>query len=348
MSFNKNSWITSGIIFVLAAAFTIFCGILIANMTGKTEKKDPENTDQQVAEENVDPPAQSDPFEEAASDESGIEIIESDSTEEPITLPPSDPHPKREKRNLSPLSAEQLAQIQGAYDGTVKTFYCTGAPDINNRPGSCNELFGYFAANFPDFLVYNSADPSQANCSFTFVLLNEYNNNTAAVLDILNQYGIKAVFFTDVAYCQANTDLIRRIIREGHEIGSLGASFPDGGLAWFPLENQMTDIVNFHQYMMDAFDYSMDKFLFGYDVYSDQSLALLKQLGYRAVFYSINYADYDSNMQINPDAFVLDMETRLHYGALYSLHTCNNAILTVLPNLINYIYNHGYLIEPVY
>lgn len=49
-------------------------------------------------------------------------------------------------------------------------------------------------------------------------------NGTGIILDILNEYKIKATFFCTVAFAQNASDIIGRIVREGHEVASHGYS----------------------------------------------------------------------------------------------------------------------------
>jgi cellulose synthase/poly-beta-1,6-N-acetylglucosamine synthase-like glycosyltransferase/peptidoglycan/xylan/chitin deacetylase (PgdA/CDA1 family) len=50
---------------------------------------------------------------------------------------------------------------------------------------------------------------------------------TPQILDILQQYHVPAVFFVVGKYAEAHPELIRRIVREGHEIGNHSFAHPD-------------------------------------------------------------------------------------------------------------------------
>jgi peptidoglycan/xylan/chitin deacetylase (PgdA/CDA1 family) len=66
---------------------------------------------------------------------------------------------------------------------------------------------------------------------------------TETILDILKEFGIKATFFSTVVFARNAEHIIRRIIHEGHELGSHGwfhSSFDNGDL--LASRNELTKI----------------------------------------------------------------------------------------------------------
>lgn len=333
---NKSAWILASIIFVVAAGFTVFCGISIANMT-KTREKTPETTaapEETPAVADTESPVETLPPAETESEPAAEETTEAPT--ETIETPSA-------SGSIRALSADELNSIRATYDGTVTTYYTSNDRDGANRPNYNAALEQTLKAKFPNVHLFN--DAVQSSISLCFILTIEYDSNTSAAISILDQSGIKGTFFMDYNYASSHPDIVQILINNGHEIGSLGYAFPDGGLAHLSLEDQQQDILNFHNYMHDTYGYEMKKFYPGYEQYSEQSLALLTSMGYSPVFYTVNYVDYSHDEAIDPNTFLTAMINQLHDHAVYSFHTTNAASVQVLPGLISQAFNSGYQIQ---
>ena len=343
MKNNPRSWALTGVLFAVACAFTIFSGISIADMVKPDE---PTIASESENESDTEAPSYEEPetLAPASSEEPETETAETESVPEETTTEEAPPETAAPQENASyrTLTEEELQNIAASYDGTLKNFYSSRDTDETNRPICCNNLYQDLISKFSAVSVYNNAD--SATAALCFILTIEYDDNTSNLLNVLANYGVKATFFVDQNYCEHNPGVISRIINEGHELASLGATFPSNGLASLPLANQMNDIAAFHEYIQNAYGYSMSKLYYGYDVYSDQAVALANAMGYRVCFYSINYVDYDHNAAIDANAFLQDMQTRLHYGAIYSFHTTNIASVNIMAGLIEHIQAQGYTI----
>ena len=68
----------------------------------------------------------------------------------------------------------------------------------------------------------------------SLLFLVEQNNNIEKILNILNNYEIKATFYTDGNWFENNNEKIIDLIEEGHTIGNLGYnySYNVNGISW--------------------------------------------------------------------------------------------------------------------
>lgn len=339
MSNTKKEWILAAVVFTVAAAFTIFCGISIANMTKARNQEEEttaavEETAETVTAETSESGAPPEETPQAASEyiPTESEVMSSSETASSAETVAAS--------SLNALSADAINSIRGNYDGTVTTFYTLPDRDAANRPANIVQLDEQFKSKFQNVHIINDNDIS--SISICFILTVEFDSNTMSAIAALDQYGVKGTFFVDQAYAAANPGVIQTLIANGHEIGSLGYAFPNGGIASLSLEDQYQDILAMHMYMKDTFGYEMKKFYLGYEQYSEQTLALLTSMGYSVVFYSINYPDYNHAEAIDANAFLADISSKLHDHAVISLHTTNAASIQILPGLISQAMNSGY------
>ncbi len=331
MQTEKRLWLIACVIFLAAAGFSIFAGFSIAGMTRRGDIKP---SDAQTDDEGAltpDSESQDVPPDDAATVPD--ETPEAESTE-PETLP------EPIAGNIHLLPSSDLDTIRSLYSGDVVSFHSAGDRDEQNRPVFLSELSRDFTDRFKNIRIFNGNDGQTV--SFIFLLTAENGRNTEMILNHLLERGLKATFFIDFYYAAQNQGLILRMIEEGHEIGSLGYSLPEGGIAYSDLSEQQQDAMDMQQEAIKLFNYPMSKYYFGYEAYSEQSLALMTQMGYTVTFFSANYQDYNATEAIDVNTFLEAMKAELHPGAVYCLHTVNNATVEMLPHLLDYIQASGY------
>ena len=338
MQTEKRLWLIACVVFLAAAGFAIFAGFSIAGMTGRgeikpsgsnTDEEDPFASEEEGPEEPVEtlPPAS-----ETAPEEEETEP----SSEEPATLP------EPAAGNIHLLSSEELDQIRNLYSSEVTAFHSAGERDEQNRPVLLTALSQDLTEHYKNVRIFNGG--SDKSVSLIFLLTAENGRNTELILNHLLARGVKATFFIDYYYAAQNQGLIARMIEEGHEIGSLGYHLPEGGIAYSDIADQQQDAMDLQQAVEEMFHYTMSKYYFGYDAYSEQSLALMTQMGYTVVFFSSSYPDYNATEAIDTAAFLETMKNELHPNAVYCLHTVNNSTVDMIPGLLDHILNSGYQI----
>ena len=98
-----------------------------------------------------------------------------------------------------------------------------------------------------------------------------------------------------------------------------------------------------HRYMQEQFDYDMYLFRYPAGIYSEQSLALVQQLGYRSVFWSFAYRDWVTDDQPEPTAALQKITQRLHPGAIYLLHAVSATNAEIMGDFIDGVRAQGYV-----
>ena len=169
------------------------------------------------------------------------------------------------------------------------------------------------------------------------------NGYTARILDVLKDKNVKAVFFVTLPYAKQNKSLITRMIDEGHIVGNHSVnhlSFPS-----LNLQKAKSEIMELHDYIKENFNYEMTLFRFPMGEFSEQMLALVQSCGYRSVFWSFAYADWNtSNQPDNTDAYNLITENS-HNGAIFLLHAVSKTNTEVLGDVIDKFREQGYSIN---
>lgn len=200
--------------------------------------------------------------------------------------------------------------------------------DKNNRTTEAVKL----QAKYGRFDAYFIAPENTGKFYLTFDEGYE-NGCTAEILDILKIKQVQAVFFITGDYAQREPELVQRMIDEGHVLGNHTWKH------WNPTEKTLgeakADIVKLHDYVKETFDYNMFLYRPPEGAFSEQTLAMLQQMGYVTVLWSFAYKDYDVNNQPDYATGYARTTKFIHEGAIYLLHAVSKTNAKLLPAFID-------------
>lgn len=166
------------------------------------------------------------------------------------------------------------------------------------------------------------------------------NGNTSKILDVLKAKNIKAAFFCTLDNIEAEPELIARMINEGHIVGNHSASHPSfDKLSRAEMAYELEECEN---YLREKFGYSSKYFRFPMGNYSESALDLISSLGITSVFWSLAYADWNTDKQKGADYAFKNVTERLHPGAVILLHSVSKDNADALEKIIDYALEKGY------
>lgn len=166
------------------------------------------------------------------------------------------------------------------------------------------------------------------------------NGFTPQILDTLKEKNVKAIFFCTYDYIKDNPDIVKRMIAEGHIVGN--HSYRHYNMTEVDTETARDEVTLLHDYMAEQFGYEMTLFRFPEGEFSEQNLAIVNSLGYKSVFWSFAYADWDTSNPPDPDTAYKKITSSTHDGAILLLHAVSSTNAGILPNVIDDIRSQGY------
>ena len=169
------------------------------------------------------------------------------------------------------------------------------------------------------------------------------NGYTAQILDILKEKKVSAVFFVTYDYVKRNDELIKRMINEGHIIGNHSWSHPS--MPDLSTENCKLEITKLHDYMLENYNYEMKYIRPPRGEFSERTLAITKNLGYKTILWSFAYKDYDVNNQPDNNKAFARVTESIHDGAIYLLHAVSKTNTEILSDVIDEWRNKGFTIS---
>ena len=211
------------------------------------------------------------------------------------------------------------------------SFRTEGSPPVGNA-GSA-QLRRYDAV----FL----GDPSDKVLYLTFDAGYE-NGCTEKILDTLKTHQVPAAFFLVGNYLEQNPDLVRRMAAEGHIVGNHTMHHPD--------MSRIADEASFRKELEDL--ETLYKQVTGEEMkkyyrppqgtYSEENLEMAKKLGYRTVFWSLAYVDWNNDNQPTAEYAFSKLLPRTHNGAVILLHSTSTTNAQILDELLTKWKEQGY------
>lgn len=166
------------------------------------------------------------------------------------------------------------------------------------------------------------------------------NGYTPQILDTLKEKGVKAIFFVTYDFASQNPDLVKRMIDEGHIVGN--HSYRHYTMDEVSDEVAKEEVSYLHKYVKDKFGYTMSYFRFPKGEFSERSLQIVKDLGYKSVFWSFAYADWDPDNQTEENQAFTHICESTHPGAIFLLHAVSKTNADILGKVIDDVKKQGY------
>ena len=204
------------------------------------------------------------------------------------------------------------------------SFRQEGAPPIGNA--GKDQLRQYQAAyigNTNEKVLYLTFDAGYEN------------GCTAKILDTLKEKQVPAAFFLVGNYIRQSPDLVRRMVAEGHTVGNHTMHHYDmsrlSDKAAFSKE--LTDLEALYK---ETVGQELPKFYRPpQGIYSEENLKMAQELGYKTLFWSLAYVDWNNDSQPTREAAFAKLLPRTHNGAVVLLHSTSKTNAEILGELID-------------
>lgn len=166
------------------------------------------------------------------------------------------------------------------------------------------------------------------------------NGYTSMILDVLKEKNVKAAFFCTLSEVKPHPEIIARMINEGHVVGNHSVTHPD--FSSLSRKKMYEEVKGFDDYMREHFGYSSLFFRYPQGKYNEDSLYFLNSMGFKCVFWSLAYSDWDLGSQKGADYAVRTVTERLHPGAVILLHAVSPDNAEGLGDIIDTARDMGY------
>jgi peptidoglycan-N-acetylmuramic acid deacetylase len=174
------------------------------------------------------------------------------------------------------------------------------------------------------------------------------NGYTASILDTLRENNVHATFFVTKPYVTSsfngvsNAELLKRMSNEGHIIGN--HSVQHKSMATFTAEADFNaEITGVEDAVNNISGCKMSKYFRPPEgIFSELSLYYTQKMGYKSMFFSLAYKDYNVDNQPDPESSEATLLKNTRDGTICLLHAVSKTNATILDSLIKEWKNRGY------
>lgn len=196
------------------------------------------------------------------------------------------------------------------------------APDFPESANEISEHGGLFIGNAEEKKIYLTFDAGYEN------------GNIERILDVMSEKGVTGAFFILSNLIRKNPELVRRMADDGHLVCNHTSNHAD--MTRVSAAEMRASIERLEREYTDLTGDEMAKyFRFPEGKYTLDRVKFAESLGYRTVFWSLAYDDWDNTRQPNEERAIEKLTGRVHPGAIILLHPTSATNAAILGRLID-------------
>lgn len=200
--------------------------------------------------------------------------------------------------------------------------------------------------DYKKYGAYYVGDTSEKKIFLTFDEGYE-NGYSAKILDILKEKDVKAAFFCTGSYLRDNPELVKRMAAEGHIVGN--HSYNHLNQTTIGNDKIKSEINDCEYRYQEITGEQMPKFFRPPEgAYTEKSLAIAHNMGYKTIFWSFAYKDWLVDSQPGKQVAYNKIMNSVHNGAIYLLHAVSDSNTEALPQVIDDLKAQGYTFGTLY
>jgi peptidoglycan-N-acetylmuramic acid deacetylase len=167
------------------------------------------------------------------------------------------------------------------------------------------------------------------------------NGNVAKVLDALAAEGATGAFFILGHVAEKNPELVRRMAEEGHLVCNHTYSHKD--MTGRSADEFAAELRRMEDVCRTSTGVEMAKYFRPPEGKFDvEMLRQAKDLGYKTIFWSFAYADWDNGKQMSEEAALDKIMENTHNGEVLLLHPTSATNAAIMQRVIQELKAQGY------
>ena len=198
-----------------------------------------------------------------------------------------------------------------------------------------------FISSYNGYYIDTASDENNKTVYLTFDAGYE-NGNVEKILDVLKEKNVTGAFFILENLVKRNPELVRRMAAEGHLVCNHTASHKD--ITSFTNKDCLeAELKKLEDSALEYTGVEVAKYFRPPEGrFSKQSLEWACDLGYKTVFWSFAYADWDNNNQMDTETALNKIVDGIHPGEILLLHPTSKTNCMILSDLIDCFRSKGY------
>ena len=167
------------------------------------------------------------------------------------------------------------------------------------------------------------------------------NGNVERILDTLKEEGVPAAFFVLGNVIEKETDLIIRMQDEGHLV--CNHTFSHRSMVSKSREEFIIELKRLEDCCIEKTGKPLSKYYRPPEgKFDEASLGYAQEMGYKTVFWSFAYDDWDNNRQMSEERAKNKILENIHNGEIMLLHPTSSTNAEILGDVIRVLKAQGY------
>lgn len=160
---------------------------------------------------------------------------------------------------------------------------------------------------------------------------------------MLKANDVKAAFFVVKPYITSNPDIIKRMVAEGHLVANHSSKHPAMPVRANNPEAFKKEFTEVEDAFKELTGTEMPKYFRPpMGKFSEKTLSMTKELGYKTIFWSFAHVDWDVNNQPSVQKTHDTVINRIHDGCIILLHAVSKSNTEALDSIIKDLKAQGY------
>lgn len=228
----------------------------------------------------------------------------------------------------------------GAASSRSHSWYCAHVkghlqPPPPTELSFIEELDGYYADRH-----HSDPDAQDKVIYLTFDVGYE-NGNVGKILDILKEQQAPGAFFVLSNVVTSAPDLVRRMLEEGHTVCNHTAHHKD--MSRLGKEAFLSELQQLEALCLGSLGEAPAKYYRPPEGrFSEENLVWAKENGYKTVFWSFAYPDWDNDRQPSPEKAKKIILDNAHNGEVMLLHPTSATNAAILGEVLSELKEMGY------
>lgn len=167
------------------------------------------------------------------------------------------------------------------------------------------------------------------------------NGNISKILDVLKEENVPGAFFVLGNLVKKNTDLIKRMLDEGHLVCNHTYNHKD--MTRLNIEEFELELRSLSELLEEKTGCQIAKYYRPPEgKFNGDNLKWAQELGYKTIMWSFAYADWDNQKQPNYDYAKKKILDNVHNGEVMLLHPTSKTNANILKEVITSLKEQGY------
>jgi peptidoglycan-N-acetylmuramic acid deacetylase len=167
------------------------------------------------------------------------------------------------------------------------------------------------------------------------------NGNIERVLDTLKKENVTGAFFVLGNLIEKNTDLILRMFDEGHLV--CNHTYSHKTMVGKGREEISAELSKLERSCYEKTGKTISKYYRPPEgKFDESSIRIIDDLGYKTIFWSFAYADWDNDRQMSHENAKKKILENIHNGEVMLLHPTSATNAEILGEIISELKNQGY------